>query len=247
MHINIQARNMNNIKDNDIILNEELHQYSLLSRPEISFTSVTTYVEHFFEGFDSLKIAKKLVETHPKYSNFTVESLIAKWAETADYGTKVHNEIEKWIKEKVEPEDVKALNGRDWIEKYMLRSDLDIHSEVIVYSKELSIAGTIDILARDNSTDEYGIIDWKTSKKIDKASYNQKMGTHSSTRHVMDCNFYHYSLQLSLYRYILEEYYGLRIRNQLIAHLKEDSVEAITTPYMRDEIVDMLKYREELK
>ena len=154
---------MNNIKDNDIILNEELHQYSLLSRPEISFTSVTTYVEHFFEGFDSLKIAAKLVKTHPKYSNFTVESLIAKWAETADYGTKVHNEIEKWIKEKIEPEDIKALNGRDWIEKYMLRSDLDIHSEVIVYSKELSIAGTIDILARDNSTNEYGIIDWKTS------------------------------------------------------------------------------------
>ena len=208
MHINIYYRKMNNIKDNDIILNEKLHQYSLLSRPEIAFTSVTAYVEHFFEGFDSLKIATKLVKTHPKYSKFTVKSLIAKWAETANYGTKVHNEIEQWIKEKVEPEEVKALNGRDWIEKYMLRSDLDIHSEVIVYSKELSIAGTIDILARDNSSDEYGIIDWKTSRKIDKTSYNQKMGTHSSTSHVMDCNFYHYSLQLSLYRYILEEYYG---------------------------------------
>ena len=73
------------------------------------------------------------------------------------------------------------------------------------------------------------------------------MGTHSSTRHVMDCNFYHYSLQLSLYRYILEEFYGLKIRNQLIAHLKDDTVNAIITPYMRDEIVEMLKYREELQ
>ena len=73
------------------------------------------------------------------------------------------------------------------------------------------------------------------------------MGTHSSPRHVMDCNFYHYSLQLSLYRYILEEFYGLKIRNQLIAHLKDDTVNAIITPYMRDEIVEMLKYREELQ
>ena len=247
MDINIYPRYMNNIEDNNITLNEELHQYSLIDRPDISFTSVTTYVEHFFEGFDSLKIATKLVKSHPKYSKYTVESLIAKWAETANYGTRVHNEIEKWLKEKIEPEDIKALNGRDWIEKYRARSDMNVHSEVIVYSTELSIAGTVDILAKDNSTDEYGIIDWKTSKKIDNNSYNQKMGTHLSTRHVMDCNFYHYSLQLSLYRYILEEYYGLKIRNQLIAHLRDDSVDAIITPYMKDEIIDMLKYRKEIQ
>ena len=172
---------------------------------------------------------------------------MAEWAATAEYGTRVHNEIEEWFKEKIEPKDQKALNGRDWLEKYRSRSRMDVHSEVIIYSTELSIAGTVDILAKDNVTGEYGIIDWKTSKKIETSSYAQKMGTHSSTRHVMDCNFYHYSLQLSLYRYILEEFYGLKIRNQLIAHLKDDAVHAIVTPYMREEIVEMLKYREELQ
>ncbi len=166
---------------------------------------------------------------------------------TAEYGTKVHNEIEDWFKKKKEPREQKALNGRDWLEEYRTRSSMDIHSEVIVYSTELSIAGTVDILAKDNVTGEYGIIDWKTSKKIETSSYAQKMGTHRSTKHVMDCNFYHYSLQLSLYRYILEEYYGLKIRNQLIAHLKDDRVNAIVTPYMREEIVEMLTYRKELQ
>ena len=42
----------------------------------------------FFEGFDAKKIATKLVN-HPKYSN-TVES---DKSGQADYGTKVHNEI----------------------------------------------------------------------------------------------------------------------------------------------------------
>ena len=238
---------MNNILDNNISLNEELHEYRLLDQPQEIFTSVTTYVDHFFEGFDAVRIATKLVKSHPKYADHTIDSLMAEWAATAEYGTRVHNEIEEWFKEKIEPKDQKALNGRDWLEKYRSRSRMDVHSEVIVYSTELSIAGTVDILAKDNVTGEYGIIDWKTSKKIETSSYAQKMGTHSSTRHVMDCNFYHYSLQLSLYRYILEEFYGLKIRNQLIAHLKDDAVNAIVTPYMREEIVEMLKYREELQ
>jgi len=237
---------MNHILDNDIVLNEELHEYRLIDRPEASFTSVTTYVEHFFEGFDALKIATKLVNNHPKYSDHTVESLMAEWKATADYGTRVHHEIEKWIKERIEPEDKKAIHGRDWLAQYELRSDMDVLSEVIVYSTELSIAGTVDILAKDNATGEYDIIDWKTSKKIETASYRKKMGTHPSTRHVMDCNFYHYSLQLSLYRYILEQYYGLKIHNQLIGHLKDDGVHALVTPYMRDEINEMLRHREEM-
>jgi len=246
MNINIQCGFMNHILDNDIVLNEELHEYRLIDRPEASFTSVTTYVEHFFEGFDALKIATKLVNNHPKYSDHTVESLMAEWKATADYGTRVHHEIEKWIKERIEPEDKKAINGRDWLAQYELRSDMDVLSEVIVYSTELSIAGTVDILAKDNATGEYDIIDWKTSKKIETASYRKKMGTHPSTRHVMDCNFYHYSLQLSLYRYILEQYYGLKIHNQLIGHLKDDGVHALVTPYMRDEINEMLRHREEM-
>lgn len=246
MNINIQCRFMNHILDNDIVLNEELHEYRLIDRPEASFTSVTTYVEHFFEGFDALKIATKLVNNHPKYSDHTVESLMAEWKATADYGTRVHHEIEKWIKERIEPEDKKAIHGRDWLAQYELRSDMDVLSEVIVYSTELSIAGTVDILAKDNATGEYDIIDWKTSKKIETASYRKKMGTHPSTRHVMDCNFYHYSLQLSLYRYILEQYYGLKIHNQLIGHLKDDGVHALVTPYMRDEINEMLRHREEM-
>ena len=237
---------MNHILDNNIVLNEELHEYRLIDRPEASFTSVTTYVEHFFEGFDALKIATKLVNNHPKYSDHTVESLMAEWKATADYGTRVHHEIEKWIKERIEPEDKKAIHGRDWLAQYELRSDMDVLSEVIVYSTELSIAGTVDILAKDNATGEYDIIDWKTSKKIETASYRKKMGTHPSTRHVMDCNFYHYSLQLSLYRYILEQYYGLKIHNQLIGHLKDDGVHALVTPYMRDEINEMLRHREEM-
>jgi len=237
---------LNNLLEQNIILNKDTHKYKLTNQPGLVFTSVTTYVDHFFEGFDAQKVATKLINNYPKYADRTVESLIAEWTAAADYGTKVHDEIERWIKEGIEPNDIKAINGKNWMESYRLRSDIDVHSEVIVYSEELSIAGTVDILAKDNATGTYDIIDWKTSKKINMTSYGQKMGTHPATGHLMDCNFYHYSIQLSLYRYILEEYYGLDIHNQMIAQLQDDKVNALVAPYMRDEIIEMLKYRKEL-
>ena len=237
---------MNNLLEQNIILNKETHEYKLTGQPDLTFTSVTTFVDHFFEGFDAEKVATKLINNYPKYAGRTVQSLIADWDAAADYGTSVHEELERWIKDGIEPSDIKAINGKDWLQHYKLKSDIDIISEVIVYSTELSIAGTVDILAKDNTTGSYEIIDWKTSKKIEMVSYGQKMGTHEITKNIMDCNFYHYSLQLSLYRYILETYYGLKIHNQLIAQLHDDGVNAHVAPYMKDEIIAMLGYRMEL-
>ena len=237
---------MNNIFDNNIELVKHTHEYRLINKPDVAFTSVTTFIDHFFEGFDAQKVATKLINNYPKYAGRTIESLIADWDAAADYGTSVHEELERWIKDGIEPSDIKATNGKDWLQHYKLQSDIDILSEVIVYSTELSIAGTVDILAKDNTTGSYEIIDWKTSKKIEMVSYGHKMGTHEITKSIMDCNFYHYSLQLSLYRYILETYYGIKIHNQLIAQLHDDGVNAHVAPYMKDEIIAMLEHRMEL-
>jgi len=232
---------LNAILDKNIILNKDNHEYKLISNPELVFTSVTSYVGKFFDEFDAKKVATKLVNNYAKYSEYTIESLMEEWNRAAEYGTKVHNEIEDWIKNGIEPKELKSINGKNWLENYKLKSSINVLSEIIIYSKELRIAGTVDIIAKDNRTDEYILIDWKTSKKITTVSYGYKTGNHDATRNVMDCNFYHYSLQLSLYRYLLEEYYGLNVRNQVIAHIKDNGVDAHVAPYMRNEIVSMLE------
>ena len=53
----------------------------------------------------------------------------------------------------------------------------------------------------------------------------------------MDCKFVHYSMQLSFYRYILEEYYGLLISDQLIAHLDGNSCVIHHANYFKNEII----------
>ena len=56
----------------------------------------------------------------------------------------------------------------------------------------------------------------------------------------MDCKFVHYSMQLSFYRYILEEYYDLQIQNQIIIQLQSDGANKYELPYMKNNILEML-------
>ena len=231
---------MNKLMDQNIVLDKDAHEYSLLTQTDLVFTSVTTFIDQFFEGFDSEKIATNLVETNPRYAGRTVESLIAEWAATGKHGTQIHDEIDNWIKNGIEPIETKAINGKNWLQKYKQKSDINVLSEVIVYSTDLKIAGTMDILALDKTTGRYELIDWKTSKKIKTVSYGYKMGTSRATDAVMDCNFNHYALQLSLYRYLLENYYDIDVHNQLIVHLQDDGARSLVAPYMQDHIVAML-------
>lgn len=231
---------MNNIFDRNISLEEPGHKYILKTDPAINFRSVTEIVSDYFEPFDKHAIAANLVATNIKYMGTESSELIAKWDAARDYGTKVHKEIEDCLKEGKYPEEVKSVCAVEWLKKYQMKSDVDIFSEIKVYSTELNIAGSIDILAHDKKADTYEVIDWKTSKNIETKSYNNKMGTHPVTSNLQDCKFVHYSLQLSFYRYLLEQYYGLTINNQLIAHLKEDGCTGYVGRYYQKEVIDII-------
>ena len=226
--------------DNSVILDKKTHEYRLVNDPDLRFTSVTTLIGQHFEEFDPVAIATNLVENNTKYLGRTVDELVEEWKQTGVHGTFVHDEIENYINDGAPPTEPKSLAGVKWLEDYKMKSEIEIIPERIIYSKELRIAGTIDVLAYDRTKDYYEIIDWKTSKAVETVSYNGKMGTSAYTGNIPDCRFYHYALQLSLYRYILEECYGIRINNQLIAHLKEDEARGYVAPYMRDTIVDII-------
>ena len=56
---------MNKINNNDIKLEHENHEYKLKNHPDIIFTSVTTFVNSFFEPFDEVKVSNHLVNNVP--------------------------------------------------------------------------------------------------------------------------------------------------------------------------------------
>jgi hypothetical protein len=229
------------LSDNKIFLKEDIHEYQLIDDPEMEFTSCTTFAKYFFQPFDKIGIANSLTNTHPNYIAMTPQMLVKQWDKLAEEGTLIHNEIEQFIKNKVDvPTREKSKVAIKWIKKNFT-DRYDVFSEVIIYSKELALAGSIDILLYDKEEKSYKILDWKTNKKIETSSYRNRMGTHKASSNLMDCNYIHYSIQLSLYRYILEEYYNLDVTGTAISHLTDGKVISYKTEYHKHKIEDMLK------
>ena len=222
--------------DEKIFLDEEKHKYIFLEDKNIQFTSVTECISEYFEKFDQNKIALKLVTTHPKYKGMQVDDLIEEWNLAAKNGTKVHKEIEDYIVKNKKPENNKSIIAIEWLNKHLMNSKYDLFSEVIVYSKQLRLAGTVDLLLYDKINEVYTILDWKTNKKISTKSFKGKTGIKPETYDLPDCKFSHYSLQLSLYRYLLEKQYNLNMKKLIIAHITEDGVKGYVAPYLKNHI-----------
>ena len=233
---------MNTLFKNDISLDRDNHIYKLDEDSNVNFKSVTTFIGEFFEEFDAKKIANNLVNNNIKYMHLTSDELMDQWKKTAERGTAIHEELENFILQGKQVKESKSIQGIEWLEKYKLKSNFEVYSEVVVYARELQLAGTIDLLLFDKGTGMYNIMDWKTSKRINSKAYKNKKGNHPVTANIDDCNFNHYALQLSLYRYILETYYDLKISEHIIIHLLENDCIGYHAPYMKDCILSMLEY-----
>ena len=69
-----------------------------------------------------------------------------------------------------------------------------------------------------------------------------KTGNKPETADLLDTNFNHYSLQLSLYRYLLEKNYSIKIQNQIIVHISENTVHSYLTDNLSNHIKSILKH-----
>lgn len=85
------------------------------------------------------------------------------------------------------------------------RLDDGIYPEHLVYLKSAGICGQSDLVEIVNG--HVNIIDYKTNKEIKKESFKDWEGVSEKmldpVSHLDDCNFNHYSLQLSIYMYII--------------------------------------------
>ena len=220
---------MNRIND-DIHLVPETHQYVLKRNKNQKFKSVTTILGEYFKKFDKISVSERLTDGHSEYMHLTPAELRADWDASTQLGTDIHDEIDQYLKNDKPPTLRRALLGINWLRQYLEVPMNKVMSEVILYSIELGIAGTVDILVEVPGTGAYEIIDWKTGK-LDFESHQGETAPHHITSNLMDCHFEKYTLQLSMYRYLLEKYYGFKIQNQVIAHLGEYDCQGYSTPY----------------
>jgi len=221
--------------DNNVAFDSESHVYKNKHKKLIS---VTTFLSQFKNEFDSDFHSKRIAEREGR----TQEEVLAEWSEKAkkscEIGTAIHKIFEEYIlgkfsvlnnEIKIDFIDLEIDYFLDFNKKskvaiqfikdfFITKRLIPLHAEYIVYNDNL--AGQIDLICKDQKDNLY-ILDFKTNDKIEKYSYNKKMkGVFSLLN---DASFYHYSLQLSIYKNMFLK----EIKKLYLVHIKNNGYEFI--------------------
>jgi hypothetical protein len=121
-----------------------------------------------------------------------------------------------------------------------------VYAELVVYNEQYEVAGQADKVIRQGKYVD--IDDYKTSKKIDRKSFYHYLTGHKMMleplNNLMDCHLMHYTMQLSVYGYMLEQF-GMKVRRLRIYHQPLD--EWIVVDYLKSEVIKMLKHYNKTK
>lgn len=182
-----------------------------------------------------------------------LDSYDAKRNASCEIGTAIH--LEKETELYVPEPNVKkyGLGGKFTCEKGYYQLDLPkaVYPEFLIshdFGGGVRICGQLDLLIKDG-VDIY-IYDHKTNDSIDKQSYfDRKTKSYQMMKYplnnVMDSNFWHYSLQLSLYFYLLKQKHPEFVLKRLaLNHIdkvtrKETLIEC---EYLEEDVKRMLKH-----
>ncbi len=91
------------------------------------------------------------------------------------------------------------------------KSLVPYRTEWTIFDEELKLAGSIDMLFYDSASGNFHIYDWKRCRNIQKTNGFNKWGNKECIEHLPDTNFWHYSLQLNVYKALLERKYNMTI------------------------------------
>ncbi len=173
------------------------------------------------------------------------EELKSEWNAKGEYarnlGTNVHAFFECLFLGRLElppPMDEKAAKMFAQVahihEKLVAEYDI-LGVEHIVFSERLGIAGTVDLIGQHKGNGTITTFDYKTSKKIDTNNYGTSM---LPPFNYPDSNFYEYSLQLSLYEYLMrtEGYFPEQKYQNIIVHIRENDYWFYTACDMSEEL-----------
>lgn len=226
--------------------------------------SVTKYISQFENEFDSDTLSQKVADKDG-ISQFEV---LNEWKRKGEYSCLKGTAIHEWLQdnyanreykfdlsqleeypEYYKIEDIEHLKQMaiDFINDYKNRYIL-IGDEILCGIPDFDIASAIDLLFYDTVNNEVVLADIKTNTDLkgwkNTPSYVKKML--QPLENIKDITFEHYKIQLSIYRYFLEEYAHIPISdNMFIVYLseKEKSYNIIQIPYLKNEVEKILKLR----
>jgi len=246
--------------DADITFKEEEHVY--FYKGQKLEKSVTEIVASYFTKFDrdsALRMMKN-GKNWPRAEYMTKSGIVwtdaqilASWDKIGLYarhqGTWMHSQIERFlnalnITEGVEGTTPEINQFFEFYDKVIIaREILPFRTEWRICAHKHGFAGSVDFVGKLKNG-EYVIIDWKRSQKLSTSLNNSygKRGLHP-LEHIEDTEASKYFLQLNIYRYVLQEYYGIKISSMILAsfHPKLPTFFCLDVPVWDNEVSLVLK------
>lgn len=268
-----------------IIFKEDGHTYESIEEDNIEWLSVTSLVSKFKPKFDKEGQAKKSAKNkNSKWYGMTVEQILQAWDNETErainLGNFYHNQRESDIldfktieRNGTEVPIVKPLINENGIKLAPDQKLTDgVYPEHLVYLKSVGLCGQADLV---EVVDGYiNINDYKTNKEIKEKGYTNWEGITSKMfkpiNHLDDCNLIHYTLQLSIYAYIIKKHNpSLKIGKLTIQHVKFkqigedkngypinehyngepilDEIKMYEVPYLKDEVNSLIMWLKDNK
>ena len=237
--------------DKRIKFQDEGHRY-WIDGDDKDLTSSTTYIHTFFNHFDADKVIKGILKSakykDPSYEYYGMSHshIKNKWEtsgkDASGKGTKMHKDIEDFYNGVNIKND--SPEFKYFLDFYKDHKHLKIfRTEWLIFSEIHRITGSIDAVY-ENEDGTLTLGDWKRSKEIKFEGYNNQCGK-KPFANLQDCNYMHYSLQLNLYRNILETFYGKKIKEMflVVLHPDNDSYKKIIVNRMEREGDLLFTYR----
>ena len=205
------------------------------------------------------KVLLEMYDISENDFNREQQAILDAWDEenrrSCERGTKIHADLENSFYTKKKDIDISKfqIGGKFSCEKGRTELDMEngLYPEYLISrvseDGKLRIAGQIDLLVKKGN--KLTICDWKTNKKIEtKSFFNQK--TKSSTKmkfplnNLDDVNYWHYTLQLSTYAWMLQKLNPeFEIEDLVMIHFDhDDNMTVYHLPYLKDEVVKMLSF-----
>lgn len=262
-------------RDKNLVFDEPTHKYTIVTDPDSKYTSVTTWNHSHFPKFDADSIIENMMRGKSwkpghKYWGQTADAIKQSWTNNGSTaGTDLHYNIECFMNMEASVHgktthkelldyyhnhgaSVVQNTSQEWV--YFLQyiaafpDFKPYRTEWMIYHEELKLAGSIDMVY-ENPDGTLMIYDWKRSKEIVKASKWNKYAITECIDSMPDTNYWHYSLQLNVYKAILEAKYGKTVTDLFLVRLHpennpKNTYELIRVPDLSRVIAQLFEERQ---
>lgn len=259
-------------RDDRIQFEEASHIYTV-DGVRAGWTSCTGFLHNFFGHFDADAVIAKMMKSpkwfESKYFGLTAAQIKKQWADkgtaSSEAGTRMHLDIERFYNAMPAVENCTysiedgflgfiedgwtPQEGAEWdyfcdyqVRHATKRGLVPFRTEWLIFDPEHKVSGSVDMVyMKPDGT--LAIYDWKRIEELKTENgFQSGLGPVS---HLPDANYWHYSLQLNVYRYIIEKHYGYKVTELalVVLHPSAASWKVAKLNFMDEEVADMMAAR----